>query len=54
MENLQVHHQTKRSQQGDDALANLVALCAHCLMAEHGQLGYEESAARVIAGTAKR
>ena len=38
LENLQVHHQIKRSQQGDDALANLVTLCAHCHMAEHGQL----------------
>ena len=54
LENLQIHHQTKRSQQGDDTLANLVTLCAHCHMAEHGQLGYETSAARVLAGTAKR
>jgi 5-methylcytosine-specific restriction endonuclease McrA len=29
LENLQVHHQIKRSQQGDDALANLVTLCAY-------------------------
>lgn len=40
LENLQVHHRTKRSQQGDDALANLVTLCAYCHMAEHGQLCY--------------
>jgi hypothetical protein len=37
----------KRSQQGDDALANLVTLCAHCHMAEHGQLFYTVPAARI-------
>jgi 5-methylcytosine-specific restriction endonuclease McrA len=47
LENLQVHHKTKRSQQGDDALANLVTLCAHCHMAEHGQLFYPEPAIRI-------
>jgi 5-methylcytosine-specific restriction endonuclease McrA len=46
-ENLQVHHKIKRSQQGDDALANLVTLCAYCHMAEHGQLFYSVSAVRV-------
>jgi len=40
LETLQVHHQIKRSQQGDDALRNLVTLCAHCHMEEHGQLLY--------------
>ena len=43
LKDLQVHHQTKRSQQGDDALRNLVTLCAHCHMAEHGQLCYQGS-----------
>ena len=38
LENLQVHHQIKRSKLGDDSLDNLVTLCAHCHMAEHGQL----------------
>jgi len=47
LENLQVHHKIKRSQQGDDALANLVTLCVHCHMAEHGQLCYSVPAARV-------
>ena len=28
LQNLQVHHQTKRSQQGDDSVENLVTLCA--------------------------
>ena len=36
--NLQINHQTKRSQQGNDSLENLVTLCAYCHMAEHGQL----------------
>jgi len=54
LENLQVHHRTKRSQQGDDALRNLVTLCAYCHMAEHGQLGYDERATGVIAKTVKR
>jgi 5-methylcytosine-specific restriction endonuclease McrA len=47
LENLQVHHQIKRSQQGDDALANLLTLCAHCHMAEHGQLFYTVPAVRI-------
>ena len=47
LENLQVHHQIKRSQQGDDALANLVTLCAYCYMAEHGQLFYSVPALRI-------
>ncbi len=44
LENLQIHHQTKRSQQGNDALANLVTLCAHWHMAEHDHLGLAEKA----------
>jgi hypothetical protein len=47
LENLQVHHKIKRSQQGDDALANLVTLCAYCHIAEHGQLFYAMPAIRV-------
>ena len=40
LENLQIHHKIKRSQLGDDALANLVTLCARCHMGEHGQLSF--------------
>ena len=40
LETLQVHHKIKRSQQGNDGLANLVTLCAYCHLAEHGQLFY--------------
>jgi 5-methylcytosine-specific restriction endonuclease McrA len=46
LENLQVHHKIKRSQQGNDALGNLVSLCAQCHMEEHGQLYYSVPAAR--------
>jgi len=46
LENLQVHHKIKRSQQGDDALENLVSLRAHCHMEEHGQLYYSMIAAK--------
>ena len=46
LENLQVHHKIKRSQQGDDALGNLVSLCAQCHMEEHGQLYYSMRAAK--------
>ena len=38
LENLQVHHKTKRSQQGSDSLENLETLCARCHMENHGQL----------------
>ncbi len=48
LENLQIHHETKRSQQGDDALENLLTLCVYCHMQEHGQLFYSVSAARVF------
>ena len=44
LENLQIHHKIKRSQQGDDALENLVTLCAYCHMAEHVQHFYEPKA----------
>jgi 5-methylcytosine-specific restriction endonuclease McrA len=47
LENLQVHHQIKRSQLGNDSLANLVTLRAYCHMGEHGQLFYSVPAARV-------
>jgi 5-methylcytosine-specific restriction endonuclease McrA len=47
LENLQVHHKIERSQQGDDALANLLTLCAHCHMAEHGQPFYTVPAVKV-------
>ena len=47
LENLQVHHQIKRSQMGNDSLDNLVTLCAHCHMEEHGQLCYTAPAIRV-------
>ena len=47
LENLQVHHKIKRSQQGNDALANLLTLCAHCHLEEHGQLYYSGLAVRV-------
>ena len=47
LENLQVHHQVKRSQLGNDSLKNLVTLCAYCHLREHGQLVYSDSAAQV-------
>jgi 5-methylcytosine-specific restriction endonuclease McrA len=49
LENLQIHHQIKRSQQGDDTLGNLVTLCAYCHLAEHGQLYFEPRAIQVAA-----
>ena len=48
LENLQIHHKVKRSQQGNDALQNLVTLCAYCHLSEHGQLGFEPKARRAI------
>ena len=48
LENLQVHHTIRRSQQGNDSLENLVTLCARCHMKEHGQLAYEVEALQVI------
>lgn len=47
LENLQVHHQILRSQLGNDSLDNLVTLCAHCHMAEHGQLNYRPAAIKI-------
>jgi len=47
LENLQVHHKIRRTHQGNDALANLVTLCAYCHMAEHGQLFYSTPAVRI-------
>ena len=49
IENLQVHHKIHRSQQGDDSLANLITLCVHCHMKEHGQLYYEPQAIKITA-----
>jgi 5-methylcytosine-specific restriction endonuclease McrA len=46
LKDLQVHHQTYRSRQGNDSLANLVTLCAYCHMEEHGQLSYSQAAAK--------
>jgi 5-methylcytosine-specific restriction endonuclease McrA len=48
LENQQVHHKNKRSHQGNDALENLVTLCAYCHMAEHGQLYFEPKATAPI------
>ena len=50
LENLQVHHQIQRSQQGNDALENLVTLCAYCHLQEHGQLCFEVGAMDAIKG----
>ena len=33
--NLQVHHLRARSKLGDDALQNLISLCAHCHARQH-------------------
>ncbi len=49
LENLQVHHKIRRSQQGDDCLANLITLCVHCHMKEHGQLYFEPGAIQITA-----
>jgi 5-methylcytosine-specific restriction endonuclease McrA len=54
LKDLQVHHRIRRSQQGHDALGNLVTLCAYCHMAEHGQLGYEAKAMEAIKKTIER
>jgi len=47
LEILQIHHKIKRGQQGSDSLGNLVSLCAHCHMEEHGQLYYSAPEAKV-------
>ena len=54
LENLQVHHEVRRSQQGDDSLANLITLCAYCHMAEHGQLSYDVGALEAVKKTSER
>ena len=36
---LHVHHLSKRSQLGDDALDNLTTLCVNCHEREHGRVG---------------
>jgi 5-methylcytosine-specific restriction endonuclease McrA len=54
LENLQVHHKNRRSQQGDDVLANLVTLCAYCHMAEHGQLSYDIGSVKAVRRTPER
>jgi len=53
LENLQVHHKIKRSHRGNDSLDNLVTLCAHCHMAEHGQLCFESRILTPFRHTAK-
>ncbi len=47
LENLQIHHQIKRSHQGNDALQNLVTLCSYCHMGEHGQLLFSTLTAKM-------
>ena len=54
LENLQIHHKIKRSQQGNDSLDNLVTLCAYCHMAEHGQLSYDMGAREAVKKTPER
>jgi 5-methylcytosine-specific restriction endonuclease McrA len=44
LEHLQIHHKLERSAQGNDAVANLITLCAHCHLGQHGQLVYSSSA----------
>jgi len=44
LEDLQIHHPINRSQLGDDALANLITLCAPCHASQHGQLYFERTA----------
>jgi len=54
LENLQIHHRIKRSQQGNDELENLLTLCAFCHMAEHGQLSYRIGAVEAMKKTPER
>ena len=53
VENLQVHHKIRRSQQGNDSIENLVTLCARCHMAEHGQLYFERGTLQPLGHTPK-
>ena len=41
LKDLQIHHKIKRSHQGNDALENLVTLCARCHGSQHGQLYFD-------------
>ncbi len=54
LENLQVHHQLRRSHQGNDSLENLVTLCAYCHIEEHGQLYFETKARAGVSGVTPR
>jgi 5-methylcytosine-specific restriction endonuclease McrA len=54
LENLQVHHKRKRSQQRDVSLENLVTLCAYCHLAEHEQLIYSVPAVRICSKPGQR
>ena len=51
LENLQIHHKIRRSHLGDDAVENLITLCARCHMEQHGQLSYEMKALSAIKKT---
>ena len=44
---LQVRHQIKRSQMGDESLEDLVTLCAYCYLHEHRRLFYTVPAIRI-------
>jgi 5-methylcytosine-specific restriction endonuclease McrA len=44
LENLPIHPQIKRNHLGNDALANLITLCAPCHASQHGQLYFERTA----------
>lgn len=51
LQDLQIHHRIYRSQQGDDALRNLVTLCAYCHLEKHGHLTYSAAAAQQVSHT---
>jgi 5-methylcytosine-specific restriction endonuclease McrA len=51
LENLQIHHQIKRSQMGNDSLENLQTLCARCHMAKHNHLGFTGKASQTTEET---
>jgi 5-methylcytosine-specific restriction endonuclease McrA len=44
--NLQVHHLSKRSELGDDALDNLITLCAACHLRQHRMPAIAEKISR--------
>ena len=58
LENLQIHHKVKRSQQGNDSIENLIALCAPCHASQHGPLYLDgnalEASPPIIATVANR